>query len=265
MNGNDILMGGGGSPTLPLGKRAGQPAGEMRGGVVLNDEPTPFPVRDPKTGEAKLYPSGDPIMGVHVDVQTPARDPSIPNDDGVRRIYIEGSTKGDAYASKRKAVIDAVRLIGAAGIERGGELFLTWTHEVDTGTGIPAQNWSARYVRAGNTALMGPGGPGQGHAAPVAAAPAYAPGPPIWAAGGPPPAAPQYGTPPPSAPQYAPQYAPVTGPAQAQAQAPSPAPWMTGAPEPAPAAAPPAQQIEVTAEMLAALQAAQNAGLIPRG
>lgn len=154
--GNDVLMGGGsGVPTLPLGKKH-QTAGERRGGRIVAGPESYHVAKPGKPGEDRVpqfYPSGDPILGVWVDVQTDQRDLSIEGDTGVRRVYIEGSLKADAYWSRRKAVVEAVKGADAKGLDIGGELYLTWTREVDTGAPSAALDWRATYVRPGNAAL----------------------------------------------------------------------------------------------------------------
>lgn len=183
---SDILGGGegGGKPTFKLGKKH-QPAGEFRGGRILN-EPGVYHVQKPgKPGEARvpLYyqkgpRAGEPVWGVYVDVPTAERDPMIDGDDGVRRIYIEGMWL-DAYASKKRAVIEAVSVAAKEtgrqlkGIERGGEIYLAWTHEVETGAATPAQNWVAKYVPppSASSAVLAPPVEAQQYAAPAQAAP----------------------------------------------------------------------------------------------
>lgn len=240
-NPNGTLMGGNGEPSVPalqLGKKW-QAAGEWRGGVIVSplvEYHVHKPVRKGTETEyePQFYPkSGDPIIAVYVDVQTDVRDPSIEGDDGVRRMYIEGSLKTDQYVSRRGAVVDAVRKVGAAAPAQGGRLFLAWTHEVDTGAPSPAQSWQGHYDAPAAGTLMGPGqtAPVQQQAAPQVQ-PQYAPQQPQYAA----PAAPmqaqqlmqaqQYAAPVHPQQQYAPvpqQYAPPAGPPVPQPQAaPSP-------------------------------------------
>jgi hypothetical protein len=117
---NDVLMGGGGAPTAKFAN----PGDTLEGAIVA--PPTVYQERDydpnnPGGGKPKTYPSGDPIMAVYVDVQTAHRDPSISEDDGVRRFYIEGRyLKTD--------VRDAIRRAGTNGLEVGGRLKVTFTH-----------------------------------------------------------------------------------------------------------------------------------------
>lgn len=166
MSANDTLMGGKSVEALPLGRRAGQAAGEWRGGRIVAG-PEEFLVREPKKkdgglGDVKRYPSGDPIKGVYVDVEV--------NGLGTRRVYIDGSLKADQYRSRRRAVVDAVQQAERDGLEVGGELYLAWIREVETGAPSPAQDWQAAYKPPANAALFAGAAPFGG--APVAT-PAY--------------------------------------------------------------------------------------------
>lgn len=170
-NANDVLMGGGGAPTAKFAN----PGDSIRGRIVA--PPQAYQERDyvkdkPGGGDLKFYPSGDPIMSVYVDVQTDLRDPSIEEDDGTRRVYIEGRyLKAD--------VRNAVRAAGAPGLEVGGTLELTFTHREDPDDKRSRKYWQATYVPAGNAALMdgdqGVGGQPAAPATPPVSAPAAQP------------------------------------------------------------------------------------------
>jgi hypothetical protein len=144
---NDVLMGGGGAPTAKFAN----PGDTLEGAIVA--PPTVYQERDydpnnPGGGKPKTYPSGDPIMAVYVDVQTAHRDPSISEDDGVRRFYIEGRyLKTD--------VRDAIRRAGTNGLEVGGRLKVTFTHREDPMDKRSRKYWDVTYTPAGNAALMG--------------------------------------------------------------------------------------------------------------
>lgn len=174
-NANDVLMGGGGVPAVKFAN----PGDTVTGRIIA--PPQAYQVRDydpknPGAGTPKTYPSGDPIMGVYVDIATDLRDPSIEDDDGTRRLYIEGRyIKADVAA--------AVRTAGAPGLEVGGTLTVSFTHREDPNDTRSRKYWQAQYSPAGNTALMGdPGVGGQPVAQPAApsipaAAPVSAPTP----------------------------------------------------------------------------------------
>lgn len=125
-------------------------------------------------GSPKFFPSGDPIMGVHVTMQTSERNAADPEDDGRRTFYIEGR-----YI--KEAVRDAIRKVGAAGLEVGGQISVTFTHREDPNDKRSRKFWRVEYVPAGNAALMSapapadPGGVPRAQSTPPVAAPAPAP------------------------------------------------------------------------------------------
>lgn len=138
---NDLLNQGRGTG-LKMGKSHAQ-MGQMLGGRIVAD-PSTYHVREydknnPGNGPLKYFPSGDPIYGLTVDVQTNERDASIEDDDGVRRMFIE---------KKRQlnAVRDAVRASGANGLAVGGTLYMAWIGEEDSTAASPAMLWAAQYT-----------------------------------------------------------------------------------------------------------------------
>lgn len=144
---NAVLMGGGG----PKGWSFADP-GTTRTGTIA-DTPKAVQERDydpnnPGGGAPKVFPSGDPIMGVHVVVQTTERDVTIEGDDGRRTFYIEGR-----YL--KEAVREGVRTAGASGLEVGGQITVTFTHREDPADKRSRKFWAVQYVPAGNAALMG--------------------------------------------------------------------------------------------------------------
>lgn len=161
---NDILMGGGGPAAWKF-----EDPGTTRVGTVAAPpqarQEREYDRNNPGGGELKFFPSGDPIMGVIVEVQTAERDPSNAEDDGRRTFYIEGR-----YI--KEAVRNAVRAAGAPGLEVGGQLSVTFTHREDPMDKRSRKFWNVTYTPAGNGALMG----GDSAQAP-AAAPAPAPAP----------------------------------------------------------------------------------------
>ncbi|MFF2621279.1 hypothetical protein [Oerskovia jenensis] len=162
-NANDVLMGGGGVPSAKFAT----PGDSIKGRIVA--PPQAYQVRDydrnnPGAGELKFYPSGDPIMAIYVDLATDLRDPSIEDDDGIRRVYVEGR-----YI--KEDVRNAVRAAGAPGLEVGATLELAFTHREDPEDKRSRKFWRARYLPAGNATLMSPDAPV------VAPAPVQAPAP----------------------------------------------------------------------------------------
>lgn len=130
---NDVLMGGGGYPAAKFD--------QMRvwvGGTLIS-KPRSRQETEFGTGKPKTFPkSGDPIYGLLVDVQTDQRDTT--EDDGIRRMYIEGRLL-------KEAVRNAVTAAGASGLEPRGQLFVAWVGDgVPPSAGASAPHlWEARY------------------------------------------------------------------------------------------------------------------------
>jgi hypothetical protein len=144
---NDVLMGGGGAPSAKFE----DPGTTWEGRIVSPPQSHQVRTYDPKNpggGDPKFYPSGDPIMGITVDIATSVRDNTIEDDDGVRRVYLDGRYVKDA-------VRDAVRTAGASGLEVGGHLKITFTHREDPADKRSRKFWDVTYTPAGNAALMG--------------------------------------------------------------------------------------------------------------
>lgn len=171
---NAVLMGGGGPKAWKFEEPGTTRVGTIAAPPVARQE-REYDKNNPGGGDPKFYPSGDPIMGVVVEVQTTERDPSVEDDDGKRTFYVEGR-----YI--KEAVRDAVRKAGAPGLEVGGQLSVTFTHREDPYDKRSRKFWNITYTPAGNAALMGdtpapaPAAPPP-QAAPAAAQPAPAPAP----------------------------------------------------------------------------------------
>lgn len=157
---NDILMGGGDGIK---GASFANPGDSVEGTIVsppkAREEREFNQVTKRSDGPVKTFPSGDPIYGILVDLQTAQRDPMDPEDDGVRRVYVEGRRLKDAI---RTAVSNA----GGKGLEVGGYLKVTHTGMEAAGT-VMAKAYVAEYRTPANQGLMG--------GAPAAAAPVAQP------------------------------------------------------------------------------------------
>lgn len=143
---NDILMGGGGAPAWAFEAPGVRKVARITKPPQSKQE-REYDPRNPGGGKPKFFPSGDPIMGVTVEVQTNERDPSDPDDDGKRTFYIEGKRL-------KEAVREAVRAAGANGLEVGGTLDVTLTHYDEPNDRKSGRNWQISYTLPGNNVLM---------------------------------------------------------------------------------------------------------------
>ncbi|KPI09893.1 hypothetical protein OV450_3384 [Actinobacteria bacterium OV450] len=95
--------------------------------------------RDFDTNEPVFWSDGRPKEVLRVTLQTNQRDPSDPEDDGQRAVYLEWK--------KAWAVRDAVKASGAK-FEPGGYLSLTYTHDGQLAQGKrgkPPKEFKATY------------------------------------------------------------------------------------------------------------------------
>lgn len=178
---NAILMGGGGGPTWKFDTEGTRKQGTITAPPEARQE-REYDPGNPGGGAPKTFPSGDPIMGIVVEVQTDERDPSKTEDDGKRTFYIEGKRLKDAVRS-------AIRAAGAQGLEVGGKLDVTLTRYDTPGDRRSGRNWQIVYTPAGNAALMGEHPAEQAAPAPAPTAPAAPAAAPATPAAAPAPAA----------------------------------------------------------------------------
>lgn len=162
MDPNAILMGGGGGPTWKFDAEGVRKVGTIAAPPTARQE-TEYDPNNPGGGAPKFFPSGDPIMGIVVEVQTDERDGA--DDDGTRTWYVEGKRLKDALRA-------AVRAAGANGLEVGGKVDVTLTHYDTPGDRRSGRNWKITYTPAGNATLMGDDQPAQAPAPAQQAAPA---------------------------------------------------------------------------------------------
>ena len=154
---NDLLMGGGGAPAWKFEGPGIRKVGTITAPPQAKQE-REYDPNNPGGGAPKVFPSGDPIMGIFVEVQTD----DTAADDGKRTFYVEGKRL-------KEAVRGAVRQAGARGLEVGGVLDVTLTHYDTPNDRRSGCNWAIVYTPAGNAALMGGQAP-QTQAAPASAA-----------------------------------------------------------------------------------------------
>lgn len=110
---NDFLMGGVGVPSARF------PAVGTTVTGTITERPQVRQQTDLATGELLTWQDGRPRNQLVITLATDSRDDSIEDDDGARRVYAKGNML--------KAIADAVRKAGAAGLEAGGWLTVTYT------------------------------------------------------------------------------------------------------------------------------------------
>jgi len=110
-NVNDFLMGGG-----VASAKFEKPGTTVTGRIARTPEVQQQ--REIDTGKPKFWDDGTPRKQIVVQLQTTQRDPAIPDDDGIRAVYIRGNML--------TAVRQAVRSSGAQ-LETGGTLSITYT------------------------------------------------------------------------------------------------------------------------------------------
>lgn len=142
-NGADDFLMGGGAPSAKFGS-----VGDTHSGPIT-ERPTVVQQRDFEDGELKLWNDGNPMMQLVVTIQTANRDPQIVDDDGTRRLFVKGAMKA--------AIQQAVKASGAKGLEVGGILTVTYTHDGEAkGRLNPPKQFRAEYVPSATAALSTP-------------------------------------------------------------------------------------------------------------
>lgn len=165
---NDFLMGGGdGVPSAKFPDPGVTVAGTITAPPKAYQEREYNQTTGRSDGEFKTFPSGDPIMGLSVDLQTAERDPQIEGDTGLRRLYVQGKLL-------KQTIREAILAAGGKGLEPGAHLTLTFTHREDPMDKRSAKFYTAQYVTAANVQMMG-GAPAAAPAPVAAAQPAAAP------------------------------------------------------------------------------------------
>lgn len=134
------------APAMKTGPKH-TPAGIWQGGKIVAFGESQ---ETDNKGEGKLFPSGDQIMQVWVNVQTDLGDD---DDDGIRRIFLDGIDRKkdkageETYCSRKRAGRLAVIEAKAPDIEIDGELYLRWVEQRETGAPSLATHWEAIYRR----------------------------------------------------------------------------------------------------------------------
>lgn len=113
---DDFIMGGG-YPSAKFSQ-----IGDYVEGVI-DHKPTPQQQRNYETGDPEFWDNGEPKVQVRVVLQTDERDDSIPDDVGLRAVYVK--------AELQKAFRDAMRAVQVKTLEPGG-----WVRVSYVGNGV---------------------------------------------------------------------------------------------------------------------------------
>lgn len=124
---------GGGAPAAKFPATGASVSG------IITEEPQMSQQTDP-SGELKTWQDGNPMMQLVVTLKTEQRDPAIEDDDGSRRVFIKGQM--------RNAVQTAVKNAKSKGLDIGGTLTVTYTHDGERSNPAfsPPKQYVAQYV-----------------------------------------------------------------------------------------------------------------------
>lgn len=111
-NASESFLAGGGPPSAKFGA-----IGDTVSGTIVS-EPTVEQRKHIETGEPLTWKDGNPQLQMVVSLQTQLRDPSIEDDDGIRRLFVKGKLRG--------AVQESVIASGRKGLDVGGTLSVTY-------------------------------------------------------------------------------------------------------------------------------------------
>lgn len=131
---NDIIMGTEGPPSVKFPTIGSEVIGE-----IVSIEQTQD--REFGTGNLKFWPkSGDPLMIAVITLKTDERDPSIEDDDGKRRLFVNKKLM-------KEAIKAAVLASNSSRIETRGKLAVAYTHDEPNpaNPAQPAKGFQARY------------------------------------------------------------------------------------------------------------------------
>jgi hypothetical protein len=138
------LNSGGGNPSFSFGPQGSQPGASVTGTVVDLAE---VQQRNFDTKEPETWDNGDPKMQIRLTLQTELRDPNIPNDTGIRDVYLRGRKRPHDNGAKSTicAALDAVRAAtGDTKMARGARFAIQWVSGMGF-SGDP-RNYQASYA-----------------------------------------------------------------------------------------------------------------------
>lgn len=130
----DFLLGGGGPPSVKFP----EPGAKVTGKIVRAEPRQRLDIEQ----RPMFWEDGKPQMQLVIWLQTTERDPSLEDDDGMRRLFASGSKKPESK-SMLGAIIEAVRKAGD--IQVGGTLTVQYTGDGPRNAQRPALNPPKQY------------------------------------------------------------------------------------------------------------------------
>lgn len=109
--------------------------GARVGGRVVKDAEE-RQVRNFTTGQLEVWDDGNPKMQLVITVDTGYIDPSVPDDDGLRSIYVKGKSISDLRQVTRKLRVNSIK--------EGGIFFATYVRNEPT-AGQPRKVYDFEY------------------------------------------------------------------------------------------------------------------------
>lgn len=101
------------------------------------------------SGEPEFWSDGKPVQQIRITLDTDLRDPSDPEDDGQRSIYVKG------WGDQLRALRSAIKAAGADDIEPGGKFTATYVRDGDLPAGkrgFPPKVYEYTYAKPSTTA-----------------------------------------------------------------------------------------------------------------
>lgn len=128
-------------------------------GTII-DEPITRQQTDPDSGDLKVWKDGSPQLVLVIQLATNLRDPSEPDDDGTRSVWV-------SIQGMRKAIATAVKATGRKQLDVGGTLTVSYVGDGEkTNPKLNAPKlFTASYVAPNASTAMLADGQGNGAAA----------------------------------------------------------------------------------------------------
>ena len=110
------LLNSGGGKTFKFAQIGDSVTGTVESAEVMQK-------RNFDSGEPEYWSDGKPMQQVRISLSTSLRDPSDPEDDGARSVYVKG------WGDDLRALRSAIKQAGADDIEPGGKFTATYARD----------------------------------------------------------------------------------------------------------------------------------------